>query len=333
MSAGKEAPGRAFPDRPKAAAPAWAVVVAIAAAFPLVFRDPFYITVAINVGTALILALSMNLVIGFSGQFSLAHAAFFGIGAYVPAILARDFGISPWLGLPAGISAGLAIAAVIGIPVVRLRGYYLAVATLAFSFFVEILVRQLTDVTGGAYGIQNLPAPSLFGVALVGGSFYPVMLAAVVATIVLLDNLMRSPLGREIVAMRDHPAAAAATGINVARARLVAFVLSAGLAALAGWVQAFYFRNLNPLMLSPEWTFIWLFMVFIGGLGHVRGIVAGTVLLTLAPEFLGFATEQTVLGIGVLMVLVALFAPRGLGGLIDSAAHALSARQTRASKQ
>jgi branched-chain amino acid transport system permease protein len=308
----------------------WFIVLVLVVAYPLAFRDGFHITIAVNVGVALILTLSMNLVIGFSGQFSLAHAAFFGIGGYVPAILARDLGLSPWLGLPIAVSAGVLIAIIIGIPVVRLRGYYLAVATFAFSFFVEIVARQATELTGGAYGIQNLSAPSLFGAPLQGALYYPLVVVAVLVTLAVLGNLMRSPLGGAIRATRDHPGAASAAGINPAHMRLLAFVVAAGFAALAGWLQAFYFRNLNPLMLLPEWNFVWLFMVFIGGLGHVRGVIAGTILLTVAPEFLGFATEQTILATGVLMVLVALFAPRGLGGLID---RLLSIGQPTARKQ
>ena len=263
--------------------------------YPAVFRDVFYITIAVTVGVALLLTLSMNLVIGYSGQFSLAHSAFFGIGAYVPAILSRDLGLSPWLGLPAGVLAGAIVATVIGIPVARLRGYYLAVATFAFGFFVEILARQATELTGGAYGIQGLPIPSLFGFPLQGAAYYPVVVIAVAGTILMLNSLMRSPLGRAIIATRDHPGAAGAAGINPAQMRLLAFVLSAAIAAFAGWLQCFYFRSLNPLMLSPDWNFVWVFMVFIGGLCNVRGIVAGTLLLTVSPELLGFATEQTIL--------------------------------------
>lgn len=303
------------------------VVTAVLMAFPFVFRDVFFVTLAVNFGIALLLTLSMNLVLGYSGQFSLAHSAFFGIGAYVPAILYRDLAVSPWLGLPVAVLAGAAVAALVGVPVARLRGYYLAVSTFAFAFFVEIVARQATDLTGGAYGIQGLPSPSFFGLSLQGASFYPLVVVAVVAVMALLHNLMHSALGRAILATRDHPGAAGAAGVDPAQMRLLAFVLSAAIAALAGWIQCFYYRNLNPLMLSPEWNFIWVFMVFIGGMGHVPGIVAGTLLLTVAPEFLGFATEQTILATGVLMVCVALFAPRGLGGLIDSLVGRFRARR------
>jgi branched-chain amino acid transport system permease protein len=295
-------------------------VVALAIGFmllPLVLRDAFFITLAVNFGITLLLTLSLNLVVGYSGQFSLAHSAFFGIGAYVPALLFRDLAMSPWLSLPIAIAAGALLALLIGIPVARLRGYYLAVSTFAFAFFVEIVVRQGSDITGGAYGIQGLPAPTFFGWTLQGATYFPLVVIAVLGVMVLLDNLMTSSLGRAILATRDNAAAAGASGINSAQMRLLAFVMSAAIAALAGWLQCFYFRNLNPLMLSPEWNFFWIFIVFIGGMGNVRGIVCGTLLLTIGPELFGFATDQTILATGVVMVLVALFAPRGLGGLID----------------
>jgi branched-chain amino acid transport system permease protein len=295
----------------------WCVAAVLLALLPKAIQNTYYITLAINVMITLLLTLSLNLVCGFSGQFSLAHAAFFGIGAYIPAILASRLAISPWLGLPIGVGVVLAVAGAIGVPVVKLRGYYLAIASLSFAIFVEVVVREAVDVTGGAYGIQRLPPLELFGHALRGGAYYEVALLALLTTMLLLDNIIRSPFGRAIIAIRDNPSAASATGINVAQVRLLVFVLSAGVAAVAGWVHAFYYLLLNPMLLSAEWTFVWLFMVLIGGLGHVPGVVLGTLLLTIGPELLGFATEHQALSSGLLMIFVALFIPRGLGGLID----------------
>ena len=297
----------------------WCSIVALLAVLlgiPLA-GNPYYITIAVNFGITLILTMSLNLVIGYSGQFCLSHAAFFGVGAYVPAILAKQVGLSPWLGLPASIAVSAALATVVGIPVVRLKGYYLAVATLAFSLFVEVVIRQGGSVTGGGYGISGLAPPELFNLPLKGASYYVLVLLLVVVVFVSIDNIINSRFGRSILAVRDNAPAAAATGINVGQIRLMVFVLTAGFAASAGWLHTFYHRQINPILLSPEWTFVWLFMVLIGGIGHKRGVILGTLLLTVVPEFLGFATDQTILGIGALMVLATLFAPRGLGGLLD----------------
>jgi branched-chain amino acid transport system permease protein len=284
---------------------------------PVFFQNPYYISVATSTMITVLLTLSLHLIVGFSGQFSLAHAAFFGIGAYVPAILTSRLGLSPWLGMPFGVGLCAAVAFAIGIPTVRLRGYYLATATLAFALLVEVLVRQAPDLTGGAYGIQRLPPLELLGQPLRAGAYYEVALLTLLLSAFLLDNLMRSPLGRSIIASRDNASAAASTGINVTQVRLTAFVMSAVIAGLAGWLQAFFQLGLNPSLLSIDLTFVWLAMVIVGGIGHVGGVVLATIVLAVAPEVLGFATEHQALGFGALMVAATLFAPRGLGGLID----------------
>jgi branched-chain amino acid transport system permease protein len=286
---------------------------------PLALGNPYHLNLAVNAGITLIVALSLNLVVGYSGQFALSQAAFYGIGAYIPGLLASRWDVSPWLGLLAGLVGTTAIATVVSVPAARLRGYFLSVATLAFGFFVEILVRQATEITGGAYGVSDLPVLTLLGYPLQGIAYYLLTAVALVLVGMLLGNLMRSALGRAIIATRDSPAAAAASGINVALMRVLAFVLSADIAALAGWLQAFLDRNINPQMLSPELTFIWLFLVLIGGLGHATGVVLGTLLLTVGPSFIGVASFDRALVMGMLMIAVALFAPQGLGGLLDLA--------------
>jgi branched-chain amino acid transport system permease protein len=292
--------------------------------------DAYHLTVAINLCITLILTLSLNFVVGNSGQFHLSHVAFFGTGAYVSAILAKQYHLSPWLCLFCAVPAVAMLAALIGLPVTRLKGLYLAVATLAFSLFIEVLVNQGGALTGGGYGIQDIPAATMFGARLSAKSFYLLALAALVMTILIINNLLDSKFGREIIASRDHPNAAAAAGINPAATKLLVLVIAASFAAVAGWLHTFYYLTLNPVVLSPEWTFVWFFMVLVGGLGSISGVVLGTMLLTLVPEFLGFAAGQTVLVIGILMIAVTLFAPRGLAGLLyDLAKVASSERKDR----
>jgi branched-chain amino acid transport system permease protein len=295
--------------------PAAIIGAAIVAALPL-FANDYHVTLAVNLCITLILTLSLNFVVGYSGQFHLSHVAFFGVGAYASAILAKQYHLSPWLCLVGAIFTVALLATLIGLPVTRLKGLYLAVATLAFSLFIEVLVNQGGALTGGGYGIQDVPPATVFGARLSGKSFYLLALAAVIVTVLGLGNLLDSKFGREIIAVRDHPDAAAAAGINPAATRLLVLVIAASLAALAGWLHTFYYLNLNPVVVSPEWTFIWFFMVLVGGLGSMTGVILGTVLLTLGPEFLGFAAGQTILAIGILLVAVTLFAPRGLAGLI-----------------
>lgn len=309
---------------------AWTRTVGVAA-FALLALLPFWgndyhVTVAVNLCVTLIMTLSLNLVVGYSGQFHLSHAAFFGTGAYVSAILAKQFGLSPWLCLVGAVAATALLAAVVGAPVTRLKGLYLAVATLAFSLFVEVIVNQGGTITGGGYGIQDIPALSLGGVKLEGKSYYALALTCVALTMIVLRNIMTSKFGREIIAVRDHPDAAQASGVNPPITRLVVLVIAAGLAAFGGWLHTFYHLTLNPELLNPQWTFIWFFMVLVGGIGDTAGVVLGTLLLSLVPEFLGFAAGQTIFGIGVLMILVCLFAPRGLGGLLTNLFQRLGVR-------
>ena len=295
----------------------------IVAMLPLT-ADAYHLTVAVNLCITLILTLSLNFVVGNSGQFHLSHVAFFGTGAYVSAILAKQYHLSPWLCLFCAVPAVAMLAALIGLPVTRLKGLYLAVATLAFSLFVEVLVNQGGALTGGGYGIQDIPAATIFGARLSAKSFYLLALAALAMTILIINNLLDSKFGREIIASRDHPNAAAAAGINPAATKLLVLVIAASLAAIAGWLHTFYYLTLNPVVLSPELTFVWFFMVLVGGLGSITGVVLGTMLLTLVPELLGFAAGQTVLLIGILMIAVTLFAPRGLAGLLYDLAKVVS---------
>lgn len=288
---------------------------AIAAMLPLA-ADLYQLTIAVNLCITLILTLSLNFVVGNSGQFHLSHVAFFGTGAYVSAILAKQYHLSPWLCLPCAVASVAALAALIGLPVTRLKGLYLAVATLTFSLFVEVLVNQGGTLTGGGYGIQDIPAVALFGARVSEKSFYLIALGALVVTVLILRNLFNSKFGREIVASRDHADAATAAGINPAATKLLVLVIAASFAAIAGWLHTFYYLALNPILLSPELTFVWFFMVLVGGIGSMTGVVLGTMLLTLVPEFLDFAAGQTVLVTGILLIAVTLFAPRGLAGLL-----------------
>ncbi len=303
-----------------------ALAVVASAVAPALISDPYYGSLIVGTAIALVLTLSLNLLVGTSGQFSLAHATFFGLGAYVPGVLAVRLGISPWLGLPIALAVTALVALIVGIPMLRLQGFFLAAGSLAFSLFVEVLVRQSTGVAGGAYGVQGIPAPHFFGIALTGVRYVPLACGAVILVVVMLENLRHAPLGRAMIAVRDNSDAAAASGIDPARVRLVAFVAAASLAALGGWLQAFYFRTLEPHLFSTDLTFTWLFMVLIGGVGNIAGVVVATILLSLLPQLLGIANVQEVLVLGVLILVVVMFAPRGLAGAFEQLAAAFRRR-------
>ena len=278
----------------------------------------YHILMATNLVTTLLLTLSLDVVVGNLGLLSLAHGAFFATGAYTGAVLTTKVGLDPWLCLPLAVFATMLLALVLGVPVVRLRGLFLAVATLAFASFLDLFIQQATPVTNGAYGISGLPRPIVFGVAIVGPTMLALQCVALSALLILLVNLRDSPLGRSMLASRDSETAAAASGIVIGRTRLVGFIFSAGVAGLAGWFHAFTNLLVTPDIARLEQLFIWLFMVLIGGAGSLVGVVAGTILLVLGPEVLGLLAGQQVFLSGVVMLLVIVVAPKGIGGLLNS---------------
>jgi branched-chain amino acid transport system permease protein len=307
-----------LPERPTWTAAHLAVLAAlalVAAAAPLWLRDAYWASLIVGTAITLVLTMSMNLINGTAGQFTLSHAAFFGLGAYAAAVGAQDFGLAPWLCLPLAVIVGAGVALAVGVPLLRLQSYYLATGTLAFALIVEIVVRQ-SPYLGGPLGFADLPALRGFGANLTGAAFVPVAGFAALLVYIAIRNLMDAPLGRAVVAARDDAPAAAAAGIAVARMRLTIFVIAAAMAAAAGWLDACYVRNITPQVFGADLTFRWLLIILIGGIGDLSGVVIATVLLSLAPELLGVAAGQQVLALGILMIVVILFAPRGLGGLI-----------------
>ena len=295
----------------------WAAIVAVLALAPLVITNGYHLTLATNVIITMILTFSLNFVIGRIGLFSLAHAAFLGVGSYIAAILAQRHGVPPWATLPLAMAASMAVAGLIGVPVLRLRGMFLAVATLSFTLFAEVFARQASDITGGAYGITGIPPLTVFGYPLRGPWMYELAILVLLLTALVLENIRLSRFGRAIIASRDNEAAAAAAGIDIPRTQLAGFVLSAAITGAAGWVYSFFHLTLTPHVLSLDITFIWLFIVLVGGLGSMRGAALASILLGVGPEMLGFAAAQQVLTAGVLVLLVVLLFPRGLGGLVE----------------
>jgi len=303
--------------------PAWsrinatALLVAAAAcvALPVITGAPYYTSLVVSTCVTLILTLSLNLLIGTAGQFCLSHSAFYGIGAYASALLTEYAGWSGWLSGIASLAAAALVALLVGIPLLRLKGYFLATGSLAFSLFIEVLIRQSGGILGGVQGIHGLPALHFLGVPLVGPAFVPVAVLACALVIAGLNNLRHSPLGRAMIAVRDAESAAAAAGVPTERVRLSAFVLASTMAGAAGWLQASFFRAVDPHLFSVELTFTWLFIVIIGGLGSVVGVLFSTMLLGVLPQVLGFANVQQVLVLGILILFAVMFAPQGLAGL------------------
>lgn len=267
-----------------------------------------------------ILAVGLDLVAGYCGQFSFATGAFYGLGAYTAAILNRDLGSSIWLNLPAGaVVAGL-FGLLLGIPALRLKGHFLAIVTIAFQTIVYLTISQWTSFTGGQVGLSLAnPAPlNLFGIVTIEigslRSYYWLTLAVSVLCLLVAWRLVHSRLGSEWIAIRDDETLAAAIGIDTTRGKLSAFIASAALAGVAGVLTAHALRGVTP----DDYT-IWISatvvaMMVLGGRGTFVGPILGAVFLVLVPELLGKFAEYKMLIYGVLLVLAITLMPEGVIG-------------------
>tara|TARA_B100002003_G_C14147493_1_gene551838 strand:+ start:2282 stop:3229 length:948 start_codon:yes stop_codon:yes gene_type:complete len=264
------------------------------------------------------LCLSFNYLFGISGQLAFSHIAFYGIGAYGVVILTYKVGLPlPLAIVGAAVVCGL-LSFVVAVPATRLKGFYLALATLAFAQLFNVLLLQGGDVTGGPEGISGFSAKDYFGLPSTGSAYTVVIVMILIFTFTVLLLLDQSWFGRACRAIRDNEAAAEAMGINIFRTKVAAFMISSTLAGVAGIAYAFADNYVNPIVFSLEPLFLLLFMVIVGGTGRHAGAILGAVVLFLAPEVLeAWVGRHYLLGFGLIMVLVILFLPTGLIGLVD----------------
>jgi branched-chain amino acid transport system permease protein len=264
------------------------------------------------------LALSYNFLFGIAGQVAFSHFAFAGVGAYAIVILAHK------LGLPFGVAFVFAVmlcallAFVVALPSTRLEGFYLALATLAFSQLVLVVISEGGDLTGGTGGIANYRLPSIFGYAIRGPWYTGVLVLLVALTLWVLRRLDQSSFGRACRAIRDNANAAAAMGVDVRRTKVLAFTLTSTLAGLAGIAYAYVDNVINPPVFGLDNIFLLLFMIIVGGSGSHVGAIIGAVFLYLAPFVLEPIVGHGFLVVfGLLVVLTILFQPSGLAGLLS----------------
>lgn len=268
------------------------------------------------------LGLSMNLIVGFGGKLSLCHAAFYGIGAYVYALLVIDAGFPFWVALPSAILASGVSALVIGAVALRMQGDFFVLATLGFQTMVFVVLYNWVGLTKGPYGIAGIPRPELFGFSF-NAPWAMFLLAAILAAIVwwLCLRLAQSPFGRTLKAVRDDAIAAQSLGKSPFRFTLAAFTFGGAFAALAGGLFAVYASYIDPTSFTLDESVFVLCVVIIGGAGTVRGPVVGAIVLVLLPELLRFvglpdaiAANLRQIIYGLLLVLMMRFRPQGVAG-------------------
>jgi branched-chain amino acid transport system permease protein len=283
-----------------------------------VLRSEYFMHLMIMVLFYVVLASSLNIVVGYIGQLSLGHAAFFGIGAYASAMLTVDAGLSVWWGMAAaGVAAAFA-GFVIGYITLRLEGHYFVLITLAFAEVLRLVVVNWEEVTRGPLGFPNIPRPSIDIGGLVHLDFsskahyYYVALALVVVTLWVKRRFVYSNLGRASVAIRENPRLAQSVGIDPFFYSMVAFVLGAFFAGLAGSFYAHYISYVGPDVYGFGFMVTMLIMIAVGGRGTIVGPVLGAAIITVVIEELRFAREIRLSLFGILLMLSILFFPKGL---------------------
>jgi branched-chain amino acid transport system permease protein len=293
-------------------------ILAAALLVPAAFRSPYVLHVAVLAGIYVVLTLSLNLVTGFCGQFSLGHAGFYGIGAYTAALLAVTWG-SPFVLnlLAAAVVAGVA-GFLIGLPTLRLGGIYLAMATLGFGEIIHLVLLNWLGLTRGPLGIPAIPGPAILGFDLATpvGQYY-VALALVVLSTLAVSRLVDSGFGEAIQAIRDDEVAAEALGVPTTRLKVITFSVSAALAGVAGAFFAHYATFVSPGSFTLVESILVLSLLVFGGMGSVEGSIAGAVILTVAPEVFRFLAEYRMVIYGAILLGLILFRPQGLLGGIS----------------
>ena len=276
----------------------------------------YYSDVLVFVAIHSIIATGLTLLLGFAGQISLGQAAFYGVGAYTSGLLTTKLGLSPWLGMPAGMALAGGLAYVVGMPALRLKGHYLAMATLGFGMILYIVFNEYVSLTGGPSGFGEIPQFNFFGLKLdTTLSFYYFAWSLAVLVLAVSLNIVKSRPGRALRAIHDSEIAAQAMGVDTAKAKLQIFVLSGMLGAMAGSLYAHFVSFINPPPFDIFFSLKVLMMVVIGGIGSVWGALIGAVIITFLPEWLAFLEDFDVLANGLILLVIVVFSPDGLAGI------------------
>lgn len=294
-------------------------------AAPLLLKSyPYWLSQLAFVLIYSIVGLGLMLLVGFTGQLSLGHAAFLGVGAYTEAIMINA-GFPFPLALCSAAAASLIAGAVLGLPALRLRGFYLAIATLAFSFIIEEVLARWERFTGGSAGLR-VNSPEMFGIPLdTAANFYFVCLALATLVVLFVANLMRTATGRAFLAIRDSEISAQSMGIHLAYYKTLSFAISAGIAGIGGALYAHALTYISPDQFGIANSIDLLLMVVIGGVGYLHGAFAGALFLIVVPELIanfkyllpeaiGNAPGLKAVIYSAALVTVVLFEPLGLYG-------------------
>ncbi len=288
------------------------IIMAVLLVLPFVLPNSFYVDLAIRMAINAVIVLGLNLLIGFAGQISLGHAGFLGIGAYATAALPTHFGWHPLLAMAAGAAATGLLAAIVARPIFKLKGHYLAMATLGLGIIINIVVRTEAAWTGGPDGM-SVPPMSLAGFEISGDKHWYWIVAILLSVSVWASlNLIDSPFGRALRALHGSEVASKVVGVDVVRYKVAIFVLSAVFASIMGSVTAHYVGFVTPNLADFFHSIELVTMVVIGGMASVYGSVVGAVLLTALPQALTSFEGWETVAFGTILMLCMIFLPKGL---------------------
>jgi len=319
----------------------------IIAIFPFVLTSPYYLRVTNFAGIFALICIGLSLLVGYAGQISIGQAGFFAIGAYSSGILTAQFGYGPWVGIVVGIALNCVVAAIVGIPTLKLRGHYLAMATLGIGEVIHIIALADTEdftyllrwigikigyapdalasalapyrnMTGGPSGFGQIPPLGIGSWELNTPVEWFYFIWFVVLLVMILSlNLIHSRIGRALRAIHGNEEAAKAMGLNTARLKLGIFVISACMASLAGSFYAHYVTFISPVTFSINESILFLVMVAVGGMMNVWGALVGAVIMTVLPESLRFLHDFDILVYGLILLIIMMFMPNGIVGLFQ----------------
>jgi branched-chain amino acid transport system permease protein len=291
--------------------------VVLALVLPLLLRGPYHRHVLVLAALFILMALGFDLVLGYIGELSLGHAAFFGIGAYTTALLTRNFDVPfPIDLLLAGLFTGVA-GALIGAPSLRLTGPYFAIVTFGFAEILRLVALNWTSVTRGPMGLPDVPHPQLGPFAITSElGYYYVILVLIGMAILVTRRLLESTVGHALLAIRENEELASGTGIPTFRFKLLVFVTGMVFTGAAGSVYARYVHFVDPTALSFYYTVTVVSMVIVGGQGSIAGTILGALIFTLLPEYLRVVEGVRLVIFGALLMAAIVFMPEGLRGLL-----------------
>lgn len=291
------------------------IFAAMVLAAPLFLKGNYLLNVLVFVGINTMLAVALNLLLGYAGQISLGHAAFFGMGAYISGIITTRFSIDPFLIIILAAFCAGALAFIIGFPILKLKGHYLAMATLGFGIIMYIIFNETVDFTGGPSGLPGIPNLHIGSLVFDNDwNNYYLVWVFTLGVMLLSINLFQSRIGRALRAIHDSEVAARVMGVNSRILKVQIFAVSAVISAIAGSLYAHIMTFIAPASFGFNFSVELLTMVVVGGLGNIYGSFLGAAILTMLPEFLRVFQDFDIVIYGLMLILMTMFMPGGLVG-------------------